>query len=104
VSLVQLESFIAVAETRHIGRAAERLRITQPPRTRRIKSLEDELGVELFERTARGMRLKPAGEKLLAHARDILERVEVARRVIEESVSSTERARAPASLLSSFVP
>jgi DNA-binding transcriptional LysR family regulator len=82
VSLIQLESFVAVAETRHVGRAAERLHISQPPLTRRIKSLEEELGVELFERTPRGVRLLPAGEALLVHAREIIARVEKARAAV----------------------
>ena len=75
MSLVQLGSFVAVAETAHVGRAAARLRVSQPPLTRRIRSLEDELGVPLFERSARGMRLLPAGERLLVHARRILDAV-----------------------------
>lgn len=79
MSLVQLESFVAVAETANVGRAAKRLAVTQPPLTRRIRSLEDELGVQLFERTPRGMRLLPAGERLLAHARSILAAVGRAR-------------------------
>jgi DNA-binding transcriptional LysR family regulator len=76
MSLVQLESFVAVAEEGHVGRAARRLHVSQPPLTRRIKSLEDELGVELFERTPRGMRLRPAGHELLPRAREILARVD----------------------------
>ena len=79
MSLVQLESFVAVAEEGHLGRAATRLHVTQPPLTRRIKALEGELGAPLFERTPRGMRLLPTGERLLPHAREILARVELAR-------------------------
>jgi DNA-binding transcriptional LysR family regulator len=75
MSLVQLESFVAVAEEGHVGRAARRLHVSQPPLTRRIRSLEDELGVELFQRTPRGMQLRPAGLQLLPRAREILARV-----------------------------
>ena len=78
VSLVQLESFVAVAEEGQVSRAAQRLHVTQPPVTRRIRMLEDELGVELFERLPRGMRLSPAGMRLLPHARDLLARAEAA--------------------------
>jgi DNA-binding transcriptional LysR family regulator len=73
VSLLQLESFIAVAEEENLSRAARRLCVSQPPLTRRIQSLEDELGMPLFRRTARGMRLMPAGHSLLPHARQILD-------------------------------
>ena len=63
--------FIAVAEQRGIGQAAARLHITQPALTRQIHSLEEELGVTLFTRTASGMEITPAGTALLAHARTI---------------------------------
>jgi DNA-binding transcriptional LysR family regulator len=77
--LSQIESFVAVAEEGNVSRAARRLHVTQPPLTRRIQSLEDELGTLLFARTPRGMRLLPAGERFLVHARAVL--AEVARAV-----------------------
>jgi DNA-binding transcriptional LysR family regulator len=82
VSLVQLESFVAVAEEAHVGRAARRLHLSQPPLTRRIQQLEQELGVGLFERTSKGMRLSPAGAALLPEARAILEQVARVRELV----------------------
>ena len=72
MSLDQLHYFIAVAEEGNIGRAARRLHISQPPLTRQIRHLETELGVELFLRTPRGVRLLPPGEVLLPRARRVL--------------------------------
>jgi DNA-binding transcriptional LysR family regulator len=68
----QLSYFVAVAEERHLGRAAERLHLSQPPLTRHIKALESDLGVQLFIRTPRGMLLTEAGETLLKDAQAIL--------------------------------
>ncbi|MBF5045889.1 LysR family transcriptional regulator [Aggregicoccus sp. 17bor-14] len=83
MSLTHIQSFVAVAEEGHVGRAARRLHLTQPPLSRHILALEDELGARLFERTPRGMRLLPAGERFLAHAKRILEQVDVAVREVK---------------------
>jgi len=88
MSLAQLSYFVAVAEEEHLTRAAHRLHISQPPLTRQMRSLEDELDVQLFERTPRGMKLMPAGEVFLKEAREILARVEQIPEALRRSSSA----------------
>ncbi len=76
VSLSQIRYFVAVAEEGNVGRAAQRLHIAQPPVSRQIRALEDEIGAPLFERTPRGMTLLPPGRVFLDHARAILAAVD----------------------------
>ena len=76
----ELRYFIAVAEELHFGRAAERLGMAQPPLSRAIRQLERRLGVSLFERTSRAVRLTPAGEVLLSEGRHALDAMAAATR------------------------
>lgn len=72
MELRQLRNFVAVAEEGNISRAAQRIFLTQPALSRQIKSLEEEIGQCLLERSAHSIRLTPTGEALLEEARELL--------------------------------
>ncbi|MBS1957797.1 MAG: LysR family transcriptional regulator [Cyanobacteria bacterium SZAS-4] len=76
MDLRQLRYFSHIAELEHFGRAADRLHIAQPALTRQIRQLEEEIGVELFERLPRGVRLTAAGRVLFAQTKDLLAQCE----------------------------
>jgi DNA-binding transcriptional LysR family regulator len=76
IDLRRLRAFIAIAEEGHITRAAERLDMQQPPLTRLLRGLEDELGVVLMHRLPRGVRPTEAGLALLDEARIVLARAD----------------------------
>lgn len=68
-----LRIFLTVAEELHFGRASERLHMAQPPVSRTIRALEEELGVKLFQRDTRNVELTSAGSALVEPAQEILE-------------------------------
>ncbi len=72
MDLKQMRYFLAVAEERNFTRAAERLHMAQPPLTRQIQALEEDIGAPLFVRTARGVTLTEAGNALLAEVPNLL--------------------------------
>ncbi len=76
IELRHFRYFVAVAEELHFSRAAERLRIAQPPLSQQIRKLERHIGHSLFIRNSRAVALTHAGETLLERARPMLKRIE----------------------------
>lgn len=84
MELRHLRYFQAVAEELNVTRAAERLHMAQPPLSRQIRQFEDEVGVALFDRVGRGLRLTEAGRFLLEQTTQVTRR-------LEETIESTRR-------------
>ena len=84
MTIRQLEYFCAVAEGRSISAAARALHVAQPPISRQIAQLEAELGVQLFARESRGMKLTEAGQALYRQSRSLFLNL----RRVEENVRS----------------
>ncbi|HEY6481991.1 MAG TPA: LysR substrate-binding domain-containing protein [Steroidobacteraceae bacterium] len=76
IKLKDLRYLVALAETRHFGRAAERCFVSQPTLSAQLRKLEDDLGVQLIERQPKNVKLTQAGEEVVARARRILEATE----------------------------
>lgn len=78
MELRHLRYFVAVAEAENVSRAALKLHVSQPALSRQVRDLEDELGFQLLERTAKSVRLTDAGRVFLTEAREVLQRSDAA--------------------------
>ena len=76
MELRHLRYFVAVARSLSFTKAAAKLRVAQPALSRQVQDLEDEIGVDLFRRSPRGVTLTAEGELLLAEAETLLTQVE----------------------------
>src|SRR3954447_10936565 len=84
IELRLLRYFGVVAEELHVGHAAARLYISQPALSQQIRALEDQVGLPLFVRHARGVALTEAGESLVEEARDVLDRSDRLEKTVED--------------------
>lgn len=79
-----LQLFLVLAEELHFGRAAARLNMSQPPLSKHIQRMEEQLGVRLFDRDQRNVRITPAGTALARHATQLLAQSALAVRAVQQ--------------------
>jgi len=95
--IVELRSLCAAAELGSVGRAAIRLKVSQPALSKRLHMLEALVGIELLERSSHGVRLTPAGRRLYEQARRLLAEADA----LDEVISTARRSGGPVRLASS---
>jgi DNA-binding transcriptional LysR family regulator len=98
-----LRYFTVVAEELHFGNAAIRLGMAQPPLSQRIKRLEEELGVRLFDRSARQVRLTEAGHLLVGEAREIVARTDRLRELVRHGAGTVLKLGVPPDLAAAVI-
>jgi len=107
MNLRDLKYIIAVAETCHFGKAAERCCVSQPTLSGQIKKLEEKLGVTIFERTRRSVELTPIGGEIINHARRMMEQadaIELLARAHHDPLSGPLRVGAIPTLSPHLIP
>lgn len=107
MELRQLKYFIEVAEREHMSEAAEHLGIAQSAISRQVTNLEKELGVQLFERKGRNVKLLPIGKVFLIHAKEAIKSIEYAKKQIDEYIDPERgsiKIGFPTSLARSLLP
>lgn len=105
--LASLALFVRIAEMKSITRGAHACHIALAAASRRLAQLEDQFGVELFHRSAKGVELTPAGEAMLFHARQMLSKIDEMRAEISDyshGLKGMVRIQANASALAQYLP
>jgi LysR family hydrogen peroxide-inducible transcriptional activator len=90
MTLTELKYVVAVADTRHFGRAAERCFVSQPSLSASVKNLEDELGVQIFERGRGDVLVTPIGEEIVAQAQRALDEADRVKLVAKQGRNPLE--------------
>lgn len=88
MNTLYLKYAVEVERTGSISQAAENLFMAQPNLSKAIKELENDLGIEIFERSSRGVRLTPKGEVFLKYAENVLEQLEMMEGLSKKNVSN----------------
>lgn len=91
MNILHLKYAVEVANTGSINKAAENLYMNQPNLSRAIKELEDSLGITVFERTSKGMKVTPDGEEFLGYARKILKQIDEVESIYRHGRSDKQR-------------
>ena len=103
----QLKYFIEVAEREHVSEAALHLHVAQSAISRQIANLESELGVQLFEREGRNVKLLPIGKIFLVHAKEAMKAIDFAKKQMDEYIDPERgsiKIGFPTSLASTMLP
>lgn len=90
MTLQQLEYIVRLDDERHFVRAAERCFVTQPTLTMQVKKLEEEIGIQIFDRSKKPLEPTPMGEQVLIHAREVLREVQQLKDLVNEEQDRLE--------------
>ncbi|MDO4487952.1 MAG: LysR family transcriptional regulator [Eubacteriales bacterium] len=91
MNVLHVKYAVEVAQTGSINKAAEKMFVAQPNLSRCIKELESDIGISIFERTTRGMRLTPDGEEFIARARKVLDQIDDIERLYKGELDRKKR-------------
>lgn len=91
MNILHMKYAVEVAKTRSINQASENLLIAQPNLSRSIKALEADLGITIFDRSAKGMFLTPDGERFIGYAEKILDQIDDVERLYKEGLPASQQ-------------
>ena len=91
MNILHMRYAMAIAAVGSISKASEKLLVAQPNLSRAVKELEEDIGIEIFERSSAGMKLTPAGEEFLGYARKIIGQIDEVERLYKDGAPTRQR-------------